>query len=282
MPTVATHQRTRGPTGKHLATLVRVNEVEEQWERAKSRLTQCAKGRRKLGPWQALDGATAFASLIEQRLLTRISALEATVAELRDEPKRETATVAAPEAEGDRIELTLRGEVTRDVVDRLISKITAASPRDEICLRITSNGGDHPASLDLAEALLAHKGPVRCIAEGKCHSAAATIYMAADRDARVASHDAEFLIHAGSFTNMPAHWTADFARGHESADSDNLARWFSRRTGKSWFSFRRMMKTVEGETMDAARALTLGIVSDILPAPARPRRSSTKRKGKTT
>lgn len=274
---LAVHSQ-RKLSGKALAAVVHAEGVETRWARWTNKLRALASpgSPPKLGPWMALEGSMAHSDRIEQRLSARIDALESEVAGLRGEAKPE----AARKAEGDRIELELRGEITSDVCDRLIRRIEKASPRDEIVLRITSNGGDHPSSLSLTEALLAHKGPTRIIAEGKCHSAAATVFMAADRDARIASHDAEFLIHAGSFTNMPPYWTAEFARGHESADSDNLARWFSRRTGRSWFSFRRMLKTAEGETMNAKRALELGIVSHVLPAPTRTRRSSPKRKSK--
>jgi ATP-dependent protease ClpP protease subunit len=267
----------RKSSGKALAAAVQSEAVEARW--AKCADTLRALGKRKLGSWVALDAALTHADRIEQRLLARILALESEVAEMRGSAR---AQITAPNSEGERLELELRGEVTRDKCDVLISKINAASLRDEICLRIVdSNGGDHTASLDLAETLLGHKGPTRCIAQGKCHSAAATLYMAADKGARLASHDAEFLIHAGSFANMPPSWTAEFARGHENAESDNLARWFSRRTGKSWFCFRRMMRTQEGETLSVQRAHELGIVSDILPAPARSRRKSkSKRKVK--
>jgi ATP-dependent protease ClpP protease subunit len=236
-----------------------------------------AAGKKPLGPWRVLDLATEYAQIQTRRLQTRIEALEERLG-IDHDATPATTPVLAPQPEGRRVELSLRGEVTRDKCDALIAKISAAASRDEIVLRITTNGGDHDASVDLSQALLEHKGPTRTIADGACHSAGVTVFMAGDRDARLATANASFLVHAGSFEKMPEGWTNEFARGVESAQSDYLAKMFSRRTGKSWFAFRKMMSTEEGETLSAARAHELGIVSDILPA--RTRRSAKKRKGK--
>lgn len=278
--TLAVHSE-RKVSGKSLAAVVHSDAVETRWAKWSNRLRALAApgSSCKLGPWQALESALTFSERIEQRLSVRIDALEAEVAGLRGEAPPENS---APTGEGERIELQLRGEVTRSNCDALVAKINKAAPRSEIVLKLTTNGGDHDASVDLAQALLEHKGPVRTIAEGKCHSAGVTIFMAGARDARLASQDAEFLIHAGSFERLPAYWTQEFARGVESAQSDYLAKLFSRRTGKSWFSFRAMMRTTEGKTLSAARAHELGIVSDILPARTRVRRSAkSKRKAKS-
>lgn len=183
--------------------------------------------------------------------------------------------VEQPEAK--RVELELRGPVTRAVCDKLIAQIKAASPQDEIVLRITTKGGDHEASVDLCETLLERKGRTRTIAEGECLSAGVTAFMAGDKEARLCTPGATFLIHKGNWENVPA-WRQTFTEGVESAQSDHLSKMFSRRSGTSWFVYRKMMKTDEGETFGAARARALGIVSDVLPA--RTRRAAKKRKAK--
>ena len=268
MPSTAVMQRKL--TGKALA-------LHTDYEAFKRKF---AAAPRKLGPWRALDLATEYAQLQSRRLEDRIDALAAEVAELR-EPKVEP--VASPRhgtpalPEGVRLDLELRGQVTRDKCDVLISKIKAAPAQDEIVLRLTTNGGDHEASVDLCDALLERKGRVRTIAEGAVLSAGTTIFMAGDRDARLCTADASFLIHKGNWETVPSAWRTTFNEGVESAQSDQLAKLFSRRTGKSWFAFRKMMRTDEGESMDAARAHELGIVSDFLPTRTR-RNVKNKRK----
>lgn len=154
---------------------------------------------RKIGIWEAVN-------LVAEKIFARLEQLELEVANLRG--GETPAATAALKGEGKRVELELRGEVNQVAVDRLIQSIKGASARAEIVLRITTRGGDHTASLDLAECLLAHKGRVRTIAEGQCASAGVSIFMAGDKDARLASRDATFLIHKGSFDPIPAGWTA--------------------------------------------------------------------------
>jgi HK97 family phage portal protein len=199
-------------------------------------------------------------------------------------PAAPALTPAEPDddddGEDERVELEMRGEITASSCDRLLKAIDKVNPRAEIVLRITTPGGSADDATEIAEKLLAHKGRVRVIGESQVDSAGVIVFLAGDREARLCTADCTFLVHATSFERPPSYWTKEFKRGAESAYADQVAKLFGRRTGKSWFKFRSMMNSKEGETLTALRAADLGIVSDILPARVRAWRSSKKRKAK--
>jgi ATP-dependent Clp protease protease subunit len=157
---------------------------------------------------------------------------------------------------------SLCGEVDAASVSAIIAAVEQ-TPDAAVVLSIESNGGNPIEALRLYNSLRGHPGPITCMTSRCCHSAAVIVFLAGD--IRVASRNAEFLLHRVERPSSSERPTATTLRA-EASDLDQLDDQIIQLIGsRSQFYGWRLRADMDNETvLDAATAQLRGIVHEVI------------------